>query len=76
MLFLLRIRTTDTEMLDCEKIMVDSSNFVNCWLLTCIVAVVIVMIDPITYGLNLPNIVSMTWFTPSPGLDENRKMTV
>ena len=63
MLFLLRIRTTDSEMLDREKIMVESSNFVNCWLLTRnrIITAVIVMIDPVAYELNLPNIVSMTW---------------
>ena len=65
-LFLLTIRT-NTELLDCEKIGLET--FVNCWLLTHIIAVVIVMINHISYELNLPNIVSITWCMSLPELE-------
>ena len=37
------------------------------------IAVVIVMINHISYGLNLANIVSITWGMSSPGLEEGRQ---
>ena len=36
------------------------------------IAVVIVMINHISYDLNLANIVSITWGMSSPGLEEGR----
>ena len=69
-MFLLGIRTTNIEMLDREKIMFelhqqlifDSHE----------IAVVIVMINHISYDLNLVYIVSITWGMSSPGLEEGR----
>ena len=68
-LFLLRIRTTYTEILDREKI-INVWNFINCWWLTRIRAVMIAMINHIPYGLNLPNTVSITWSMSSLGLEQ------
>ena len=47
-------------------------NSINCWLLTHIIAVVIVMINHISYGLKLPNIGSITWCMSLSGLEERR----
>ena len=67
-LFLLRIRTTYTEMLDHEKIILETS--INCWWLTRIIAVIFAMINHISYGLNLPNTVSTTWCMSLLGHEE------
>ena len=69
-LFLQRIRTTNTEMLNRENIMFETSSIsvVDYHYL----AVVIGMINHISYGLNLPNMVSITWCMSSLGLEEGR----
>ena len=73
-LFLLRIRTTTTEMLNREKIMLKLHQLLVVDLTT-IVAFVIGMINHMSYGLNLPNIVSITWCMSSLGLEEGRLMS-
>ena len=69
-LFVLRIGTTNVEMLDREKIMFELHQ--QLILDSHEIAVVIVMINHISYDLNLANIVSITWGMSSPGLEEGR----
>ena len=73
-LFLLRIRTTDIEMLDREKIMFETSSTAGCCLklnssnCDC-------NDKSYYYGLNLPNIVSITWGMSLPGLEQGHQAT-